>query len=373
MSDGTAPKGRIAYLSLEAPVAGQAAYTHIHEMIAELRLLDWQVEPFLAQRTGASAKAGILTKAREYIALQWQLARQITHYQAIFMRGHFMALPVALYANWRGVPVLHEINGKAEDIGVTYRWTRAFAPLIRFMYRAQMRRADKLLAVTDGLRDWAMAFAGHGRAEMVSNAANTRVFSPDGASRPGMPARYVAFIGGLVAWHGIGTMIAATRAESWPQDVMLVIAGDGVERDMVRDAALSNPRIMALGRVAYDDIPALLRGAFCALCVISDPDGRSATGVAPLKLFEAMACGVPVIVSDLPFQAELIRKIEAGIIVPVDDAEALALAVRHLAHAPEEASRMGERASAYVEAHGSWAARAKQVDAILNNVIAARR
>jgi glycosyltransferase involved in cell wall biosynthesis len=364
--------GHIAYLSLEAPVEGQAAHTHIHEMIAELREIGWSIDPVLAQRTGASANAGYVTRLCEYTSLQWHLARNITRYQAIFMRGHFMALPVALYARWRGVPVLHEINGKAADIGVTYRWTRRIAPLIRFMYRAQMRRADRLLAVTDGLKDWAEDFAGHTRATLVSNAANTRVFTPDGPHLPGQPARYVVFVGGLVAWHGIATMIAATTLADWPQDVTLVIAGDGVERSAVQAAASGTPRILAAGRLPYHDVPALLRGALGALCMISDPDGRSATGVAPLKLFEAMACAVPVIVSDLPFQSELVRTTQAGLVVATDDATALAKAVRELATHPDAAMHMGARGAAYVAAHGSWTARARQVDAVLRDVIATR-
>ncbi len=366
------PSGPIAYLSLEAPVEGQAAHTHIHEMIAELRALGWQVDPVLARRTGASANASYLTRLREYVSLQWHLGRNIARYRAIFMRGHFMALPLALYAHRRGVPVLHEINGKAADIGVTYRWTRAIAPLIRFMYRAQMHRADRLLAVTDGLAGWATSFSGNTRTELVSNAANTRVFTPDGPRLPGLPPRYVAFVGGLVAWHGIATMIAATRDPAWPQDVTLVIAGDGVERDAVQAAAADNPRIMAVGRLPYQHVPALLRGALGALCVISDPDGRSATGVAPLKLFEAMACGVPVVVSDLPFQAELVSSAGAGFVVATDDAGALAQAVHELAAKPDAARSMGMRGAAHVAAHGSWAARAAQVDAILREVIATR-
>jgi glycosyltransferase involved in cell wall biosynthesis len=372
MSISDAPAGHIAYLSLETPIEGQASYTHIHEMIAELRVIGWKVDPILAQRTGASANASYLTRLREYITLQWRLARNIKLYQAIFMRGHFMAWPVARYASWCGVPVLHEINGKAADISVTYRWTRAIAPLIRLLYKDQMRRADRLLAVTDGLKNWTMDFAGHTRAELVSNAANTRVFNPDGPNLPGMPARYVVFVGGLVAWHGIPTMIAATQLPDWPQDVALVIVGDGVERQAVQSALANNPLIKAPGRLPYQDIPALLRGALGALCVISDPDGRSATGVAPLKLFEAMACGIPVIVSDLPFQSELVQSSRSGFVVATDDASALAAAVQQLVTQPEEARQMGKRGAAFIATHGSWAARARQIDLILHNVIAER-
>jgi glycosyltransferase involved in cell wall biosynthesis len=363
------PKTRsLAYLSLEAPVPGQAAHTHIHEMINELRLLGWQITPYLAERTGASRNAGYLTRLLEYISLQWRLARALKSYDAVYMRCHFMAAPIALYAKWRNIKVVQEINGKPADISVTYRWTRTIAPLISALYRIQMARADQLLPVTDGLSEWAIGFAGHDRVTIIPNAANTKLFKPDGETADSLPTPYVVFVGGLVAWHGISTMIAATRSREWPQGVSLVIAGDGIEREAVSKAAQNNPEIVMLGRQPYENIPALLRGSLAALCVISDPDGRSATGVAPLKLYEAMACAVPVIVSNLPFQADLVRDNIAGLVISVDDSEELAQAVRQLASAPNHAALMGRNGAAYVAQHGSWAVRAKQVDAVLTGL-----
>ena len=109
--------------------------------------------------------------------------------------------------------------------------------------------------------------------------------------------------------------------------------------------------------------------AIAALCVIENPDGRSATGVAPLKLFEAMASGIPVIVSDLPFQSEVIRQQDAGLVVPVADPAALAQAVATLAAAPERAAAMGARGAAYVRNHASWRIRADETARIIESAV----
>lgn len=354
---------RLAYLSLETPRPGQASQTHIDEIIASLRQTGWQVELFATTRGGASARTSFLQRLLDYGRVQLALGRRLGKFDAVFVRSHFMALPLALWARWRKVPVVQEINGKPADIGVTYPALKPFAPLFSWLYRTQYRMAGHLVAVTEGLARWARGFAGHDRVSTVSNGANTELFRPDGP-RADLPGRYVVFVGGLVAWHGIGTMLAALREPAWPADIRLVIVGDGIERDKV-EAEKGNPRLLWLGRQPYDAIPALLRGALAALCVIEDQDGRSASGVAPLKLFEAMACGVPVIASDLPFQADIVRQEGAGLIVPAADPSTIAAAIRTLGESPDKAGELGSNGATYVAREASWQQRGAQIDRIL--------
>jgi glycosyltransferase involved in cell wall biosynthesis len=358
---------RLAYLSLETPRPGQASQTHIAEIIASLEACGWDIELFATTQGGASTSSSFLRRLLDYARVQSRLARRLGEFDAVFVRSHFMALPLTFLARWRNVPVIHEINGTAADIGVTYPAFKALSPVFSWLYRAQYRSAAHLIAVTAGLADWAKLFAGHDRVSTVSNGANTELFRPDGP-QAGIADRYVVFVGGLVAWHGIDTMLAALADPAWPADVKLVIVGDGIERDKVA-AAARDPRLLWLGRKPYDDIPAILRGALAALCVIEDQDGRSATGVAPLKLFEAMACGVPVIATDLPFQTEIIRGAEAGILVPTAAPSSIAAAVHALATDPEHALALGRRGAAYVESEASWRQRGREIDSVLRSLV----
>jgi glycosyltransferase involved in cell wall biosynthesis len=358
---------RLAYLSLETPRPGQASQTHIDEIIASLKQSGWQVELFATTRGGASARSSFLQRLLDYGRVQLALTRRLREFDAIFVRSHFMALPLALWARWRKVPVVHEINGKPADIGVTYPALKPFSPVFAWLYRTQYRMAAHLIAVTEGLAQWARGFAGHDRVSIVSNGANTDLFTPDGP-RADIAGRYVIFVGGLVAWHGIGTMLAALREPAWPADVKLVIVGDGIERNKV-EAAKADPRLLWLGRQPYEAVPALLRGALAALCVIEDQDGRSASGVAPLKLFEAMACGIPVIASELPFQAEIVRANEAGLIVPAAAPALLAAAVSRLAESPEAMQKMGANGARYVVREASWQRRGNDIHHILETVL----
>jgi glycosyltransferase involved in cell wall biosynthesis len=102
---------------------------------------------------------------------------------------------------------------------------------------------------------------------------------------------------------------------------------------------------------------------------ISDPEGRSSRGVMPLKMFEALACGTPVIVTDLRGQAEFVRAADCGLVVPIADPAGLAAAVARLAGDPELASALGDKGARIVAAEHSWEARAGEVARVVEAAI----
>jgi glycosyltransferase involved in cell wall biosynthesis len=96
-----------------------------------------------------------------------------------------------------------------------------------------------------------------------------------------------------------------------------------------------------LGR--REDIPEIL-AAVDASVLCSHP----VVETFPLAVLEAMACGLPVVASDVGAVREMIADGEEGRIVPPGDVEALAGALVSLAEAPEAARAMGSRGRARV-------------------------
>jgi glycosyltransferase involved in cell wall biosynthesis len=184
------------------------------------------------------------------------------------------------------------------------------------------------------------------------------------------PRPYAVFVGALASWQGIDTVLDAVDGADWPPGVDLVVAGDGVERERVAVAALDNPHIRWLGSIPYMEAPALVSGSLVALVPMADVP-RSNYGLSPLKLFEAMACGVPVVASDLPGLADIVRVHDCGITFPAGDPGALARSVAELSQDPARVREMGLRARAAAAALYSWDARAGQTEQVL--VLAARR
>jgi len=124
-----------------------------------------------------------------------------------------------------------------------------------------------------------------------------------------------------------------------------------------------------MGQQSYEMIPHILRGALAALVLVSNPGGRSDTGVLPLKLFEAIACGTPVIATDLPGQRELVLEEQVGVVIPVGDAKALATAVQQLANNPGEVRRLAQRCVETARERHDWRYSAAIVDTVMCDVL----
>jgi len=361
------PCRRVRYVCLQATTEGQAAHAHVHEIIAGLRCRGWQVD--LAEPAYHTAAAPtVLARLREFARLQWQVARA-PRPDVLYLRQHFAAWPLALWARLRRVPVVQEVNGTWEDAFVAWPATRRLAPLVKWLVRTQLRWAHAAVPVTPALADWVEQVAGHRRLRVIPNAANTQLFQPDAPFPRHLPqpARYAIFVGALARWQGVDTMLAAIGSPTWPADVALVVVGDGVERPHVETAAAENPRLVYLGVQPYDVVPGLVAGSLLGLSVQWD-ERRGQTGLFPLKVFEYLAAGVPAVVSDYPGVAQLVRQTGAGWVVPPGDAEALAAVVDRAASREAERQSRGVRGRAAVVAHHSWDHRAGETAALLTEV-----
>ncbi len=157
---------------------------------------------------------------------------------------------------------------------------------------------------------------------------------------PGAPK--AAFVGRLLDDKGIRTLIEAHRMlRRRGSAVELLIAGtpDPANRASVSEAEAQSwnalPGVSWLGHVA--DISGLWARAHIAAL----PSRREGL---PKSLLEAAACGRPMVATDVPGCREVAVADETGLLVPPDDAAALADAIERLAGSPELRARMGANA-----------------------------
>jgi len=135
-------------------------------------------------------------------------------------------------------------------------------------------------------------------------------------------------------------LVAATR-----NDVDLLLVGDGPLREkletQVRDAGLTE-RVRFLG--VRSDVPEILQAIdLFALTSVSE--------AASLTLLEAMASGLPVVVTHVGGNPEIVRQGIDGLLVPRGGENALAAAFIKVLDDPELASRMGENGRRRVDEH----------------------
>jgi glycosyltransferase involved in cell wall biosynthesis len=352
---------RVAYFALDVPHKGQASYIHISEIINNLRRLGWRVDLFAPEPASDGRSRRPVERVVIYSLVILRTLLQLHRFDALYVRAHPLAWPVTFWARALRRPIAQEINGVELDVIVSHPWLTPMRGLVRWLYRSQYRVSDRLFPVTKELAQWLAQDLPPDRINVIANGANTDLFRPIKRDRE----PFVVFFGGLTGWHGIDLMLNAIRDPRWPAGVELVIIGAGAQESAVREAVDAGLPVRWLGYRPHEQIPELIAGAIAGLSPITNPRGRSSTGVSPLKLYETLACGIPVIATDLPGQTEVVRACDCGLIIPCDDAPGLAKAVAQLAADPDASREMGRRGAEYIRAQHSWAARAAEIDRIL--------
>ena len=364
----TAPEPRsprLVYLCLQATREGQASYAHVHEMVRGLERRGWSVDLIEPSYARAGSSPGPIGRLLEFGRIQLRALTRIRQADVVYVRAHFAALPVSIGAALMGRPVVQELNGIYDDIFLAWPRFAWLRPVLVAAQRLQLRRASLVIAVTEGLRAWVTGDAHPQHTATVPNGANVELFTPDGPMLQVVPNRFACFVGALAPWQGIGTMMRAVSDPAWPANCSLVIVGEGACESEVRAAAGEDARIAYLGPVPYQTVPEVMRAATVALSVQSALRRTVTGGVHPLKVFEALACGVPVIVSDHPGQADLVRQESCGWVVPPDDPPALARAVAAAVMEPQHSRELGRRGREAVARGHSWDARAAATHALL--------
>jgi glycosyltransferase involved in cell wall biosynthesis len=358
---------QINYLCLQATKQGQASYTHVHEIISGLRGLGYQVNLFEPQNRDLRAGGSAFRRLWGFIGAQRRLWQHIRGCQLLYVRSHFAAFPTVLLAKMKGIPVILELNGPLADLYISWPWTRYLRGVFDWLGLRQLRMADAVITVTSQLRDWVVGLLGPhaGNVYVVPNGANTELFMPAEAGVSPVSQPYVVFFGAMTSWQGIDAILEAVHDPAWPKEVCLVFIGEGAEEDKIKRVAESCPRVKYLGVLPYREMPLYVAHALAGLSVQNNMGGRSETGLYPLKVFETMACGVPVIVTDWPGQSDLVRSCNCGVVIASDDPSELAQAVSLLHSEPSMAAKLGGNGRRCLEAQHSWKARAYQTHEII--------
>jgi glycosyltransferase involved in cell wall biosynthesis len=185
------------------------------------------------------------------------------------------------------------------------------------------------------------------RVHLLYKGIDRRRFRPVGLAAGRRPP-VVGFLGQFIARKGLRTLMAAwTRllAQDWPAQPRLRLAGDGVLADELARwrAGLAEPASVELVGFVRE---AATFWAGCRLAVL--PSQHEGFGLAAA---EAMACGVPVVATRASSLPEVVADRETGLLVPVDDPDALAAALTRLLRDDALADTLGAAGPARVARH----------------------
>jgi glycosyltransferase involved in cell wall biosynthesis len=221
------------------------------------------------------------------------------------------------------------------------------AKVLRALDRAAFRAADLVVADTAAQAAF-FEELGAGPTSVCFVGAEERLFAP--AWR--QPENFTClFVGKLIPLHGLETIFEAARRAP---ELRFRVVGSGQLQPLLDDRPAN---VEWRAWVDYERLPDELRACGCALGIFgTSPKARR---VIPNKVFQALACGAPVITADTPASRELLADEDNALLVSPGDPEALVAAVRRLAAEPE--------LTRGIAARGLSTYRAQASEAILGN------
>lgn len=348
---------RVAYVCADpgVPVFGdKGCSVHVREWMRAARRGGAQIELFATRLAGEPPpdledipvhllplRGSGDTAARER-ALQ-VLDRQIGSFlecagpfDLIYERHALFSAGAMDYARRSGALGLLEVNAPLVDEQQEHR-TLIDDAGARCAARRAFDAADAIIAVSDLLAEHLRRRSGPTPVATIPNGVDCERFQPgvaglDGGWRAPDGAFVVGFSGSLKAWHGLDTLVAAfEHVASDHRNAHLLIVGDGPERASCEEAICKaglRERTHFLGARPHAAIPGILAAMDVAVAPYPKLDSFY---FSPLKVYEYLAMGLPVVASRIGQLEAAIHSGDNGILVEPGDPIALSKAIMEIA------------------------------------------
>lgn len=384
---------RLGYLSgaprvathLDAESAGARA--HVLGTIHGFKELDWDVKPFIVgdrvpqtmvmQGSEKVLNSGLVANiAADLVrlgmsAVNSQRSSQELGHQVDWVYERFATLQSLGPAFKRqGIPWILETNGPFFYEAKAERKSLALTQLARWVEIKAYRDCDVLVCISQALKDIVVSEAkiSPEKVLIVPNGVDTSFFDP----AQHQPKRHfdgftIGFVGGLLAWQGLDLLLDAIydlRLEGL--DISLAVLGDGLMRPIWEAQAQRlgiAQNVTFMGRKSWQDIPSAIAGFDVGYSgQVELKMGKMYH--SPLKLYEYMAMGKPVIASAFEDAKRAVSE-NTGFLFQAGNKEDLKRALSKAYDVRASLDEMGRKARAEIVAQHSWTSRvATMVDQV---------
>jgi len=179
--------------------------------------------------------------------------------------------------------------------------------------------------------------------------------------------KIVMYTGHLYGWKGVQTL--AEAAEFLDKDIIVVFVG-GTDFDLdnfknKNNKLIENGKILLLGQRPPKEVPEFLVATDCLALPNSGKEDRSEKHTSPMKLFEYMAAGKPIVASDLPSIREVLNENNVTFF-KADSADDLAEKIKQVLENQEPAQRRATQAKEDAKNY-TWQKRVEKIISFLKN------
>ncbi|MGO2360799.1 MULTISPECIES: glycosyltransferase family 4 protein [Brachybacterium] len=229
------------------------------------------------------------------------------------------------------------------------------SPAVAAWSRGQGAEPDRVVVTPNGVNTARITPRPHRGADL-GTAGTARTADIAGTADEADATVTVGFVGTLKPWHGTDLLLRALARTHG--DLRLDICGTGPQQEELEQLAAElgiADRVLLRGAVAPELVPAVLHGLDIA--VAPYPAGEHY--FSPLKVYEYLAAGLPVVASAIGTIPEVLRDGELGMLVEPGDIDALAAALDTLAADPARRDRLGRAAREAALAEHDWRSRCR--------------
>lgn len=276
-------------------------------------------------------------------------------------------LPFAKKLIKRGKKVIYDAHEDLPRQLLSKHWIPSLLRkgLSRLVEHYEDRTSEKLTAVvaaTDHIRE--RFSKSNERSWSIKNypiLSESSVTSSDTAEM----GEKVCYIGSITRVRGVAELVRALPMTEARMD----LAGDFPEvkfREELKEMK-GWEQVNELGFLDREGIRNVLAGARAGLVTLHPIINY--VHALPVKLFEYMEAGLPVIASDFPVLVEIIEEEECGMTVDPKDPRQIAEAIQYLLHNTEEAARMGSNGKRAVQKKFNWAKQAERLREIYHELL----
>ncbi|MBE9052395.1 glycosyltransferase family 4 protein [Nostocales cyanobacterium LEGE 11386] len=372
---------KIAYVCADPgiPVFGQKGCSiHVQEVIRALQGQGCQVDLF-ATRFGGDVPADLddvvvhqlppIPKQEKAMREQAALAinsdlrgdlERFGSFDCIYERYSLWSYSAMEFAQAMKIPGLLEVNSPLITEHAKHRGLIDHEGAEQVAKRV-FQAATAIITVSEEVKTYLINYVDESKVHVIPNGVNPARFSNIYCVTPSENFT-VGFVGSLKPWHGLPILTEAfAQLHQRVPNAQLLIVGDGPERENL-EAELAAKKLDAhtqfTGAVNPDAVPQFLAKMDVAVAPYS---AQSDFYFSPLKVYEYMAAGLPVVVSCIGQLADLIDSGVNGILCPPGDAIALADALENLWRSPNLRHSLGQAARKTVIAHHTWEAIAQRI------------
>jgi glycosyltransferase involved in cell wall biosynthesis len=335
-----------------------------------------RLETLRIERAPVSGPAS--SRRAAYLAIATGRSAGPSRQDIIFTRDLGLASVLVRLPRHLRARLVYEAHGIAADTAaalpelLTAAATASALKLRRLARREERvwRGADAYVTITDGLAQELTRRFGP-RAHVATIADGTHPLSEDAI--PPLPSGpfTIGYAGHLYPWKGADLVVETIAALSDTRG--LIIGGHPAEPDL---ACLKNMaarlgcsvRVTFTGLLPPDEARRRLREAH--VLVLPNPASAiSSAFTSPLKLFEYMMAGRPIVASDLPSIREVLTSDQNAVLVAPGDPRAVTAGVRRVKDDPALAERLARRA--FEDARNyTWDRRAVRLETLFQQVAA---